>query len=74
VIHSPVAYPLFLCLLLLLGLLVAVFELRIIAYAYRKVGVRPRYLFAVLLLSLLGSQVNIPIYLAFRSRAGARRR
>jgi len=74
VIHSPVAYPLFLCLLLLLGLLVAVFELRIIAYAYRKVGVRPRYVFAVLLLSLLGSQVNIPIYLAFRSRAGARRR
>jgi hypothetical protein len=50
VIHSPVAYPLFLCLLLLL---VAVFELRILTYGY---------VFAVRLLSLLGSQVNIPIY------------
>src|SRR5207249_9724744 len=30
--------------------------------AYRKVGVRPRYAFAVMLVSLLGSHVNIPLY------------
>jgi uncharacterized membrane protein len=37
-------------------------ELRVLAYAYRKIGVRPRYMVAVLLISLLGSQVNIPLF------------
>ena len=35
---------------------------RILAYAYRKIGVRPRYMFAVLLLTLLGSVINIPLF------------
>jgi uncharacterized membrane protein len=34
----------------------------VLAYAYRKIGVRPRYVFAVMIRSLLGSQVNIPPY------------
>jgi uncharacterized membrane protein len=60
-------------LLLLLGLavLLVVFilmvELRILRYAYRKIGVPPRYMFAVLVLSLLGSHVNIPLYTSGRS-------
>jgi len=62
VIQFPLAPPF----VLLLGLLFAVFvllvELRVLAYAYRKIGVRPRYVFAVMLLTLLGSQVNIPLY------------
>jgi len=62
VIYFPFALPV----LLLLGLLLAVFvvlvELRVLAYAYRKIGVRPRYVFAVMLLTLLGSHVNIPLY------------
>jgi uncharacterized membrane protein len=62
VFYRPFAPPLLLLLLLLLGLLVAFVELRVLAYAYRKVGVRPRYVFAVLLLSLAGSHVNIPLY------------
>jgi len=48
--------------LLLLALLVLVFELRILGYAYRKIGVPPRYMFIVMLVSLLGSQVNIPLF------------
>src|SRR2546430_15537025 len=36
--------------------------MRVLTYAYRKVGVRPRYAFAVMLVSLLGSHVNIPLY------------
>lgn len=62
-IFLPVAVPLLL--LLLAGLLVVfvvLVELRILAYAYRKIGVRPRYVFAVMLLTLLGSHVNIPLY------------
>jgi len=62
VIHSPLALPFFLLLLVLFAVLVFVVELRILAYAYRKVGVRPRYVFAVMLLSLIGSYVNIPLY------------
>jgi uncharacterized membrane protein len=62
VIYSPLAYPLLLLLLILLSLFVFVVEMRILAYAYRKVGVRPRYVLALLLLSLIGSQVNIPLY------------
>ncbi len=59
----PVAFPLLLGLfLLLLAFLVLVVELRILRYAYRKIGVPPRYMFIVMLLSLLGSQVNIPLY------------
>src|SRR2546428_10379804 len=48
--------------LVLLGLLVLLVEARVLTYAYRKIGVHPRYAFAVMLLSLLGSQVNIPLY------------
>lgn len=63
-IFHPIALPLFLfaVFLLLLALLVFVVEIRVLAYAYRKIGVRPRHMFAVMLLSLLGSQINIPLY------------
>jgi len=59
----PVAFPLLLGLfLLLLVVLVFVVELRILGYAYRKIGVPPRYMFVIMLLSLVGSHVNIPLY------------
>ena len=59
----PLAFPLVLGLfLLLLAILVLVVELRILGYAYRKIGVPARYMFVVMLLSLLGSHVNIPLY------------
>lgn len=59
----PLALPfLFLAFLGLLALLVFMVEVRILAYAYHKIGVRPRYMLLVLLLSLLGSYVNIPLY------------
>jgi uncharacterized membrane protein len=57
----PLAWPFVLGLLLLMGLLVALVEVGILEYAYAKIGVNRRYLFAVLFLSLLGSYVNIPV-------------
>ena len=57
----PLAWPFVLGLLLLMGLLIALIEVGILEYAYAKIGVNRRYLFAVLLLSLLGSYVNIPV-------------
>ena len=59
---TPLTMPLLLLPLVLLGLLILLVEARVLTYAYRKVGVHPRYAFAVMLLSLLGSQVNIPLY------------
>jgi uncharacterized membrane protein len=47
---------------LLLVVLVLMIEVRVLSYAYRKIGVRPRYMFIVLLLTLVGSQFNIPLY------------
>jgi len=58
----PPGLPLIFVLLILLGLLIFLVEMRILTYAYRKVGVHPRYAFAVMVLSLLGSYVNIPLY------------
>lgn len=59
----PLAFPLLLLFfVLLLALLILVFELRILSYAYRKIGVPPRYMFAVMLVSLLGSHFNIPVF------------
>jgi uncharacterized membrane protein len=59
----PLAFPLLLgFFVLLLVLMVLVFELRILSYAYRKIGVPPRYMFVVMLVSLLGSHFNIPLF------------
>jgi uncharacterized membrane protein len=57
----PLAWPFVLGLFLLMGLLIALIEVGILEYAYAKIGVNRRDLFAVLLLSLLGSYVNIPV-------------
>jgi uncharacterized membrane protein len=61
-IYAPFTLLLLVLLLALLGVFILLVEMRVLAYAYRKVGVRPRYAFAVMLLSLLGSHVNIPVY------------
>lgn len=61
-IHDlPLSLPLVL-LLVLFGLLIFLVEVRVLTYAYRKVGVHPRYAFAVMLLSLVGSSFNIPLF------------
>jgi len=62
VFFFPLALPVFLLLGLLLAILIVLVEIRVLAYAYRKIGVHPRYVFAVLVFTLLGSQVNIPLY------------
>jgi uncharacterized membrane protein len=57
----PLAQPFFVALVVLLGLLIALIEIGFIGYAYEKMVVHRRYVFAVLLLSLLSSYVNIPV-------------
>ena len=57
----PLAWPFVLGLLLLMGLLFALIEVGILEYAYAKMGIDRRYVFMLLLLSLFGSYVNIPV-------------
>ena len=61
-INAPVAPLLLLFLLLLLGIMILVVEIRSLSYAYRRIGIAPRYVTAVLVLTFLGSYVNIPLY------------
>lgn len=59
--YFPLALPFLLLLLFLFTLLVILIEIHIIEYAYKRMGINHRYIFALLLLSLLGSYVNIPV-------------
>ena len=47
--------------ILFLILLIALIQLGIITYAYGKLGINGQYVFLILMLSLLGSYINIPI-------------
>jgi uncharacterized membrane protein len=57
----PLALPFILGFFLLLVFLVGLLEIGILGYAYEKLGIDRRYISALLMLSLLGSWVNIPI-------------
>jgi uncharacterized membrane protein len=60
--YFPLAWPFLLALVALLVVVVALIELQILKYAYERMGIPPRYVFGVLLLSLLGSYVNVPVF------------
>src|SRR5438093_2430504 len=57
----PLALPFVLGFFLLLAFLVGLLEVGVLGYAYEKLGIDRRYISALLMLSLLGSYVNIPI-------------
>lgn len=57
----PLASPFVLLLFVLVGFLIVFFEFGAIQYAYEKIGIDRRYVFALFVLSLLGSYVNIPL-------------
>jgi uncharacterized membrane protein len=59
--YFPLAWPFLLALFVLLAFLVAMVELGILRYAYEKIGISRQHAFTLLLLSLFGSYVNIPV-------------
>ncbi len=59
--YIPLALPFFFALFLVFVFLVVLVELEILRYAYEAVGVNRRHIFLLLLLSLLGSYINIPV-------------
>lgn len=59
--YFPLAWPFLLALGFVFVVVVTLVELGLLQYAYERMGVPPRYVFAVLLLSLFGSAINIPV-------------
>jgi len=57
----PLALPFILALFFVVAFWIVSVEIGILSYAYAKMGVNRRYVFSLLVLSLLGSYVNIPI-------------
>ncbi|MCX8071734.1 MAG: DUF1614 domain-containing protein [Candidatus Binatia bacterium] len=57
----PLALPFVLAFFLIVFLLLALLQIGLISIAYEKLGVPPEHLFSLLLLSLLGSYLNIPV-------------
>lgn len=60
--YFPITLPILLFLFLLFMTLIILIEVNVLEYAYQKIGIDRRYVFTLLLLSLLGSYVNIPVY------------
>jgi uncharacterized membrane protein len=60
--YFPIALPFVLILFFLFVVLLVMVEVGILGYAYQRLGIKQRYVFALLLLSLFGSYINIPIY------------
>jgi uncharacterized membrane protein len=57
----PLAAPIILAFFLALVLLIGFIEVGVIGYAYEKIGIDRRHAFTLLMLSLVGSYVNIPV-------------
>jgi uncharacterized membrane protein len=60
--YFPLAAPFLLAFFIFLVLIVVFIEVGVLEYAYEKIGINRRYVFTLLLLSLLGSYVNLPVY------------
>jgi uncharacterized membrane protein len=60
--YFPLALPLFMVLFFFFLVLVFLVEIGILRYAYQRIGISGRHIFSLLLLSLVGSYVNIPVY------------
>jgi uncharacterized membrane protein len=59
--YFPLAWPFLVALFFLFVILVVLLELNVLEYAYERMGIPSRYVLTVLLLSLLGSAINIPV-------------
>ncbi len=59
--YFPLALPFFLVLAFAFIFLLALIEVGILEYAYARIGIGRRHMFALLILSLLGSYINIPV-------------
>jgi uncharacterized membrane protein len=60
--YFPTTGPFLLLMFVVFLAVLMLVQLGILEYAYAKIGIERRYVFGLLMLSLLGSYVNIPVY------------
>jgi uncharacterized membrane protein len=59
--YFPLSVGFLLLLAVILAVVVVLIELRLLRYAYEKIGLSRRAAYAVLILTLLGSYINVPV-------------
>jgi uncharacterized membrane protein len=59
--YFPLAWPFVLALFVIFFLVVTLVELHVLKHVYQRIGIPPRYVLAVLLGTLLGSAINLPV-------------
>jgi uncharacterized membrane protein len=59
--YFPLAWPFLVGLIVALGLVILLVEIRILSYAYEKIGLSRGWALMILVLSFLGSAINIPV-------------
>jgi uncharacterized membrane protein len=59
--YFPLALPFFFMLVVLLAVVIALVQIRVLRYAYAKIGIPLKYFYALLIASLVGSYINIPL-------------
>jgi len=59
--YVPFALPFFLAFWVLFAFVIALIEIGVLQYVFVTMGVSRRYMFTLLILSLLGSYINIPV-------------
>ncbi len=59
--YFPLAMPFLIILALCFIFVIALIEVGILEYAYARIGIGRRHMFALLILTLLGSYINIPV-------------
>ncbi len=60
--YFPLTLPFLLMFALFIVFLVLFIEIGLLTYAYERIGIGRRHMFALLALSFLGSYINIPVY------------
>lgn len=60
-LYTPIGFLLFVAFWFLVAFLVTLVEIGILQYVFESMGVNRRYMLALLVLSLLGSYINIPV-------------
>jgi uncharacterized membrane protein len=59
--YFPLAWPFLLALFFVFIIVFTLVELHILRHVYERIGIPPRYVLAVLLATLLGSAINLPV-------------
>lgn len=60
--YFPIGFPFYLLFFFLFVFLIAMIEVKVLTYAYERMGINRHYVFLLLLLSLFSTYFNIPIY------------